>query len=183
MSTPCPEKDHCPLLSDSPAVAAASRDRDGKGSIHCLSNTTCMHTAFERSNVSTAAECCQQCGALKLCKVWEFVSKPDPKHRGTLLACASILHGMIRHNNFVSASAHVSFLVETRCRRLGLNRWCCWTGRQRQLPPQEGLRHNCATAGHDLWLEISLSRPRSSTATRGTSWRLQQCLPAAQASN
>ena len=50
--------------------------------MHCQSNTTCMQTAFQRSNVSTAAECCQQCQALAKCKVWEYASVPSRKHPG-----------------------------------------------------------------------------------------------------
>ena len=75
----CPEKDHCPIWREQHQDEEII---DAQGSVHCQSNTTCMQTAFQRSNVSTAAECCQQCQALAKCKVWEYASVPSGKHPG-----------------------------------------------------------------------------------------------------
>jgi hypothetical protein len=57
-----------------PAISDGSSVGGDKCRDHELADMTCMHTAFRRTNESTADACCAQCAVDKQCRVWEWAS-------------------------------------------------------------------------------------------------------------
>lgn len=66
LRTPAQPGTAIPVM-DGPAVGGTCKDNE-------LPGTTCMHSAFRRTNESTADACCAQCATDKLCRVWEWQS-------------------------------------------------------------------------------------------------------------